>query len=50
MSIKRVVIIVVICGLAFIAIGFTVGYLLFKKCNKNVNVKVNVLQDNFETL
>jgi len=47
MSIKRVVVIVVVCGLAFIAIGFTTGYLLFRKCNKNI--KVNELHDNCET-
>jgi len=47
MSIKKVVIIVVVCGLAFIAIGFTTGYLLFRKCNKNI--KVNELHDNCET-
>ena len=48
MSIKSVVLIVVICGVVFIALGLTIGYLIFRKINKRV--RANELEDNYDYL
>ena len=48
MSIKNVVLIVVISAVVFIALGLTIGYLIFRKINKRV--RANELEDNYEYL
>ena len=44
--IKNVVLIVVISAVVFIALGLTIGYLIFRKINKRV--RANELEDNYK--